>query len=236
LSSATFPRPQKRSAFYNTDYVDPDFELEREDEEDAREEEEEALRLQAKQVAELDEDDYGLPFGGLPSASKDKKDKKKKTVKKTENELVADLDIELDAIGIGGNVAIESIKRDLSGMPAQERLEQLAEQAPELLDLCEEYSSKLEEYHTVLKPLAERVSNTGDRMTGDGKAYFRLRERLVLSYLLNVGYYLYLRSLGQWHIHRMPPDLLPFLRLNSSFVHKCLSECLTAPLNTTASR
>ena len=50
----------KAKGYYGGDYVDPDFELNSEDEEQARMEEEEVKRLEQKRAAELEEEDFGL--------------------------------------------------------------------------------------------------------------------------------------------------------------------------------
>ncbi len=49
---------QKKSMFYNTDYVDPDLGSDSEDERAADEEEQEAKLLRARQVAQLQDDDF----------------------------------------------------------------------------------------------------------------------------------------------------------------------------------
>jgi len=190
---------KSRKEFYNQDFVDPDFDYDEQQEEDAKEEEEEALRLQAMQVAELDEDDYGLPFGGLGNQADQSKKKSKKKGDKSQTDMVAELDNELDTIGMGGlaSAAVETIGRDLTHMSTEDRLVQLAQQAPELLDLCEEYTGKTAEQADLLEPILARVELGAHGMSADGVAYFTLRQRVVTNYLLNVAYYLYLRGLGR---------------------------------------
>ena len=82
-------------------------------------------------------------------------------------------------------------------MSTEDRLVQLAEQAPELLDLCEEYTGKTAEQADLLGPILARVEQGAHGISADGVAYFTLRQRLVANYLLNVAYYLYLRGLGR---------------------------------------
>ena len=56
-------------------------------------------------MAELDEDDYGLPFGGL-GRQEDKSKKKSKKGDKSQTEMVAELDNELDTIGMNGIASV----------------------------------------------------------------------------------------------------------------------------------
>ena len=58
--------------------------------------------------------------------------------------MVAELDTELNSIAFDGLVSAEVVQRDLSSMSEDDRIAHLAEHAPELLDLCEEYGERIQ--------------------------------------------------------------------------------------------
>eukprot|EP00038_Savillea_parva_P007543 m.170888 g.170888 ORF g.170888 m.170888 type:complete len:674 (-) comp13305_c0_seq1:128-2149(-) len=194
----------KRNAFYDTDYVDPDYRLEEEELEMAAEEEAEALRLQRAHLRALQEEDYDVPEllagrGGAQDKQGKGKGKKKggKGAQRTKEELMLELDTALDQIGPFGRVAQEKIPRDMSRLSRDERLARVVETAPEALDLCVEVEARSAELEEVVKPalLAHAAGEPDHELHPSGLAYLQLRHRLLLVYLLNLGYYLYLRSL-----------------------------------------
>lgn len=175
---------KKRQQFYDTDFVDPDFGDNAEDELAAEEEEAEALMLQRKQASLLSNDDFGM-------LSLAPKQKMAKTGKTSEAGLLKSLDFDLDAIAFGDDVAPEVVTRDFGTLSEDEKLELLMKDAPELLDLCEQFKENDDELRTFILP-----SQSGEQITMPAHvlALVKLRESLLLVYNLNIAYYLLLKA------------------------------------------
>ena len=114
---------------------------------EAKEEEAEVRRLQAAEADALEEDDFGLPFGLAAESDVKKVAPADDTDSKRKTEMVEELDTELNSIAFDGLVSAEVVQRDLSSMSEDDRIAHLAEHAPELLDLCDEYGDRIQVPH-----------------------------------------------------------------------------------------
>ncbi|KAK3091637.1 hypothetical protein FSP39_021428 [Pinctada imbricata] len=119
----------RRSKFYGGDISDDDLDLSGSENEESAAvlEEKEALTLQKKMAAELDDLDFGLDIF--------KKEKKTKDKDKTETK----------------------IEKDLSKLSKKEKLQLLKKESPEMLPLIEDFQTKLKEAMDVFLPLGKLV-------------------------------------------------------------------------------
>ncbi|XP_022344725.2 something about silencing protein 10-like [Crassostrea virginica] len=122
---------KKRSKYYGADISDDDIDLSGSEEEEGAAvlEEKEALNLQKKMAAELDEMDFGLDIF-------------KKKEKVTEQD---------DSDG--------KIKKDLSKLSKKEKLQLLKKESPEMLPLIEDFKSVMTEAKDVFLPLSKLVKD-----------------------------------------------------------------------------
>ncbi|XP_033738391.1 something about silencing protein 10-like [Pecten maximus] len=120
---------KKVTDYYNADFSDDDVDLSGSEGEEgaAALEEKEALALQKRINAELDDQDFGLDLF------------KKKKVEESEDEEE------------------EKITKDLTKLSKKEKLQLLKKESPEMLTLIEDYKSKMTEVRDVLMPLLKLV-------------------------------------------------------------------------------
>ena len=90
----------------------------------------------------------------------------------------------------------EKIERDLTGLSVEERMEILANSAPELKSLVADMKRYLGEIRTQLMPLKERCE-LGQVASESGEAYVDCKLRLLTSYCNCVAFYLLLKSEGK---------------------------------------
>lgn len=122
---------KKRSKFYGADISDDDIDLSGSEEEEGAAilEEREALNLQKKMAAELDDMDFGLEIF-----------KKKEKVSELET-------------------SDGKIKKDLSKLSKKEKLQLLKKDSPEMLPLIEDFKSIMTEAKDVFVPLSRLVKD-----------------------------------------------------------------------------
>jgi U3 small nucleolar RNA-associated protein 3 len=161
---------KQRGAYYNTDFVDPDFMLEEADEEAARQEEEEAVRLQRRAAERLAADDFGPLLQSTLSKAAETAAARKAAQR----------------------TAAIAVPKDVTAMTAEERLEVLASTAPELLDLIEQ----LQEQHAFLTGVIEPLVAREQDLSPDASHVVGLYQTLVPVYLLNIVFYLHLHASG----------------------------------------
>lgn len=123
-----------------------------------------------------------------------KKNNKKKD-SRTREEVMVDFDAALDQIGPFGKVAKEKVPKNMSKLTTDEKLARLVEAAPEALDLCTEVKVRSQELEELIKPVLIAHTSGKFELHTTALEYVQLRHRMLLVYLLNLGYYLYLRSL-----------------------------------------
>ena len=117
----------RKSAYYSGNRIQND--------EDAQLEEEEARLLQEKMMKRLDTNDFGLDAFNLIS-----KDLKMKTGDELEaKKLAAKVFGDDEEAG----TSLEKIKKNLTEMSKQEKLDLIQQESPELFELCKEFKAKV---------------------------------------------------------------------------------------------
>ena len=180
----------RRDMYYDDDAED--------DEDLADEEEQEALRLQRERLEEMDEGDFlddsfaaNIKKSGSKSGLQIDENRDRATVDKVNEELE-----KIDLKRSNSKVDAETIARDFSRMSKDELMQRIATESPELLDLLHEFKSKTKELHERVIPVLERVKS-GDHPTDKGVSLLELKNQLLMSYLLNISFYLYMRASGK---------------------------------------
>ncbi|XP_077998552.1 something about silencing protein 10-like isoform X1 [Glandiceps talaboti] len=158
---------KKKAAYYHTDYVDDDLPgVSGSEEEDAQEEEEkEALALQQRMAQTLQDEDFGMELF------------------KTKTKPVSELSTKEEQ---------EKVIKDLTKLSKREKLELLKKESPELLELIEDFKSKLKEVIDKLQPLMNFVKEGS--IGGKGAIYVQTKFQLYLNYCINISFYMILKS------------------------------------------
>lgn len=163
-----------KKTYYNTDFVDPDYDSYNAQEEDlAKAEEEEAKKIQLRLAKQLNEADFELDtFDQLDEPSSGKNDKKQKT-----------------------NTPREAIKvsTDLSGLTVRERLQLLQKDSPEFIGVSQDFQRHLEDVQQLTAPVVNYVRNHGVPMV-PALQLATLYQNVLLTYCSNVSFYLLLKA------------------------------------------
>lgn len=196
---------KRKGAYYGADTQE--FELmDDEEEETLKGEEEEGRRLQLEQADDYDEEDMTLTDvlddivtaeeGKKAKKGKKKESKKKKKKKKGgDMELLAAMNKDLNEVALGDEM-VEKIERDASGLTGKEKQEMLLTDAPELLLLLEDLGPSLKDLEKNVLPVIERVKE-GLLATQKGISFFEVKNHLMLSYCINICFYLLLKAEGK---------------------------------------
>lgn len=94
-----------------------------------------------------------------------------------------------------------SAQKDISKLRQEDKLALLKQHSPELQGLVEELKERIEELQQRVTPLQEYVRKlrteqvTG--LTDELVEYLEVKQQLLLSYVTNVTFYLYMKSLGK---------------------------------------
>lgn len=120
----------RRDIFYGSEAAD--FEIDSEDDEEALEEEAEAMRLQAKMLGQVDTSDFGIDDVAVPARSAADDDKDATTA--------------------------APIRKDMSLASADDRLRQIAKDAPELLGLLSELERTIGQLRDKLQAQTQAVT------------------------------------------------------------------------------
>ncbi|KAK4008465.1 hypothetical protein OUZ56_013605 [Daphnia magna] len=159
---------KKRSAYYNADYVDEEWDDANEsDAEVAQLEEQEALAIQQRLTQQLEEDDFGLDFITHLKAA----DKAKEHI----------------------SVQEEKIDLNLSHLSKREKIKLLTEESPELMELVEDFKCQMTELKNNIEPILELVTK-GMLPPSPGVEYVKAKYHLILNYCTQIGYYFVLKS------------------------------------------
>ncbi|KAM3878023.1 something about silencing protein 10 [Diretmus argenteus] len=156
----------KKKMFYDSDYVAAKGKTQEDLEADDQEEEEEAKNIQKRLAANLSEEDYDLNLFQEFAVEKDEE-------KRVEKE--------------------ERIVKDLEQMTHKEKMKLLKKESPELLELIQDFKSKLTELKDEVQPLVEMVKD-GRIPPGKGADYLRAKQQLYLNYCTNISFYLVLKA------------------------------------------
>ena len=178
--TATAGWGRKKKDFYGGDSADDVSDDEAE--EAARLEQEEVLRLQRDHAAGLEADDFGELD---PSAEGGDADRP------SDAQLLARLNEDLEAGAAGMNV--EAVERDMSRLSEKEKLQLVEKQAPELLQLLGDFKGHMREVRERIAPLlaAARQKQLGQE---GGVSFLELKLQLLLSYCVNISFYLLLKA------------------------------------------
>lgn len=158
---------KKKKMFYDSDYVAAKGKSQEELEVEEQEEEEEAKNIQNRLAANLSEEDYDLNF--LQEFAE---------VEKHENKTVE---------------KEEKIVKDLKQMSQKEKMKLLKKESPELLELIQDFKTKLNELKDELQPLVQMVKD-GKIPAGKGADYLKTKQQLYLNYCTNISFYLVLKA------------------------------------------
>lgn len=165
-----------KKTYYNTDFVDPDYDSYNAQEEDlAKAEEEEAKKIQLRLAKQLNEADFELDtFDQLDEPSSDKKKKGKKLPKDTAKEAI-------------------KVSTDLSGLTQRERLQLLQKDSPEFMGLTHDFQRHLQDVQQLTAPVLNYVRNHGVPMV-PALQLASLYQNVLLTYCSNVSFYLLLKA------------------------------------------
>uniref|UniRef100_A0A4W6FL32 UTP3 small subunit processome component n=1 Tax=Lates calcarifer TaxID=8187 RepID=A0A4W6FL32_LATCA len=149
--------------FYDSDYVTTKGKSQEELEAEEQEEEEEAKNIQKRLAANLSEEDYDLNFF-------QRRRMKRRPIEKEER-----------------------IVKDLKQMSQKEKMKLLKKESPELLELIQDFKTKLTELKDELQPLMQMVKD-GKIPPGKGAGYLKTKQQLYLNYCTNISFYLVLKA------------------------------------------
>ncbi|XP_023162075.2 something about silencing protein 10 [Drosophila hydei] len=155
-----------KKAYYNTDFVDPDYSSYTAQEEDmAKAEEEEAKKIQLRLVKQLTEADFKLDDMTVPADDQNK------------------------------DVAVKSITvtRDLKGLTERERLQLLQKDSPEFVGLTQDFQQHLSEVQQLTAPVLNYVRNHQVPMV-PALQFALLYQNVLLTHCSNVSFYLLLKA------------------------------------------
>jgi U3 small nucleolar RNA-associated protein 3 len=191
-------RGKSKADFYGDDDVDHEG---MSDEEDREGEEREARRLQRERGESMRAADYGLDdseddsdedseeatlgakakrLGAEGKAKAKAREEKKKAAKKTKANAAA-------------GAAIESLGGDeLASAGANV----VASDAPELIALTKELTKNLDEVRASVEPVVA-AARAGEYATAEGISYLDAKHLLMLSYCINIVFYLLLKAEGK---------------------------------------
>lgn len=97
----------------------------------------------------------------------------------------------------------------LESLSKSDRLAQVSHDTPELLQLIQEFRGRLSELKDYIMPLLDRVRG-GELATAQGISYLETKFHLLLSYCMNVAFFLLLKASGQ-PVENHPVILYAFL-------------------------
>lgn len=158
---------KRKAVFYSTDYIDD--ELGGSGNEEAAEQEEiEAMALQKRMVAALDEKDFEVAQIHDVTATVNKPDKKQ------------------------NDTNLEVVTRDLTKLSKEDKLEILAKEFPELFELLGDYKEQMSEV-IEFQPLL-KTARSHDILSSKAHEWLELKVHLTLCYCTNVAFYLLLKS------------------------------------------
>ena len=172
---------KKRSTFYDGADYEEDSDEGSDDALDA--EEAEAKQMQTNRAKLLQSSDFMGEEDEDEEALKPKRKANKK--KKKKGKAGADEEEEM-----------ETLSKDMSLLNDQQKLQLLTNDAPELLELLNSFTTSLTEIRSQLAPLIQQVKE-GSLPTSKGSSFLEVKFHLLLSYCINVVFYMFLKAKGE---------------------------------------
>jgi U3 small nucleolar RNA-associated protein 3 len=170
-----------REAYYDADNASDYNDSEQEEVE--RMEEQEAVKTQREQAKTLSEVDFGLA------------------------DVLAAGKKGVSAASAGKKASASAAKAAAGALTKDEKIRQVIEDSPELLALLDEYTTRIKELRVEVAPLLTKAREvlalnpaaraTSDLATRDGISFLELKHQLLVSYCVNLAFYLLLRAEGK---------------------------------------
>ena len=187
-------RGSKKDDFYGDDDVDHEGQS---DEEERADEEREARRLQRAAADGMDAGDFDA-FSDESDEDDDASDSERKTLGAKARALAnqgAEKKKEKKGKKSAKNegAAVESLGRDAVAAAASDAV---ASDAPELIALTKELTKTLDEITQSVEPVIA-AARAGELATAEGISYLDAKHLLMLSYCINIVFYLLLKSEGR---------------------------------------
>ena len=143
---------------------------------EAEMEETEAKLIQAKQLTELDEEDFYDTFSSVTEKDREKLDID--NIKTSQNHTDIDGTVQLD----------------LSKLSQKERTQLFHRESPEFSGILEDFELKLNEASTRLYPISNLISNGKLPAEGPAADYVRTRLQTIMNYCTNIAAYLMFKT------------------------------------------
>ncbi|GAM19762.1 hypothetical protein SAMD00019534_029370 [Acytostelium subglobosum LB1] len=178
-----------------SDYYTEKFDGEDVSSEDEEEEEKEAIELQKQRAKLVREEDYeeGESFNDILAQKKEATEGKKK--KKAESASAANPTMAKITSALDNSDDVELLQKNLSTFSKKEKLQYLMKESPLLFELLDDYKEKISEIKYTLMPLLDRIKKE-QLPTTKGVSFLETKYHLLLSYCLNITYFLMLKASG----------------------------------------
>eukprot|EP01104_Vermistella_antarctica_P002715 TRINITY_DN12937_c0_g1_i1.p1 TRINITY_DN12937_c0_g1~~TRINITY_DN12937_c0_g1_i1.p1 ORF type:complete len:715 (-),score=275.79 TRINITY_DN12937_c0_g1_i1:43-2151(-) len=176
------------------------------DDVDDDDEEEEAIRLQKRRASSFRSED----FDEYDSSSDEDDDEDDDDAEEERDDMAS-----LASRGRAGSKQVKKGKRSkkdeddnddivvkmdpkaIRNMTTEEKLDRVITDAPELLELLEDFRRHTKTMRTKLAPLLERTREMGFDRSNEGISFLEAKYQLLLSYCVNICYYLTLKAEGE---------------------------------------
>ena len=201
----------KKKAYWDGDTADLEI---GQDVQDAEDEEEAAEELQRQKLDRMQESDYFEDFGDNQNNLDDKDDdaddddairssssaNRGQPKRAGKDRLMG----ELEQLALGeddgsGSIQVEQLARDVSKLTENQKLSLIKTQSPELLGLVAELTAHVQELREQVLPLralvASKLANSED-VDENVVKYLEIKQQLMLSYSMNVVFYLFMKAQG----------------------------------------
>lgn len=180
--------------------------LEEEEEDDGLPDEKAWGKKRSKFYGADVDDDEDIDFSGSEPDAALLEEQEALAIQKKMAEQLEDQDFGLDIFKTVKKSAepeeAEKIKKDLSKLSKREKLQLLKKDSPELLDLIEDYKTKMSELKDTLLPMAELLKK-GVLPSSKGAEYVETKAALYFNYCVNISFYMMLKA-KQTPVHNHP--------------------------------
>ena len=200
----------KKKAYWDGDTADLEI---GQDVQDAEDEEEAAEELQRQKLDRMQESDYFEDFGENhdnvdddDAADDDDADAVRSSGNRNQQKRGGKdrLMGELEQLALGeddgsGSIQVEQLARDVSKLTENQKLNLIKTQSPELLGLVAELKEHVKELREQVLPLRALVANklaNSEAVDDDVVKYLEIKQQLMLSYSMNVVFYLFMKAQG----------------------------------------